>query len=103
MVWGGIVHLHRRSHFPLHVAAAIGKGTIDPGIIDQYVIFWHPGRGYFLNVITWYFGIPSSSSHVLIGGLVGAALVKSGLSALVGSSLFKIVAYRGSPLGFVLA
>ena len=104
VVWAALFNFIAVAIFPLHVAAAIGKGTIDPGIIDQYVIFGTLVGAIFWNVITWYFGIPSSSSHALIGGLVGAALVKSGPSALVGSSLFKIVAFIVvSPLlGFVL-
>jgi PiT family inorganic phosphate transporter len=59
--------------FPLKVAATIGKGTIDPSIVDHYVIFGALVGAVAWNFITWYFGIPSSSSHALIGGLVGAA------------------------------
>ena len=68
--------------FQLTVAATIGKGTIDPAIVDHYVIFGALVGAIVWNVITWYYGIPSSSSHALIGGLVGAALVKAGPSGV---------------------
>ncbi len=62
----------------LKVAATVGKGTINPAIVDHYVIFGALVGAIGWNVITWHYGIPSSSSHALIGGLVGAALAKSG-------------------------
>jgi PiT family inorganic phosphate transporter len=88
----------------LHVAKTVGKGTIDPGVVDQYVIFGALVGAIIWNLITWYYGIPSSSSHALIGGLVGAAVAKSGTSALVGGGLLKTVIFIVvSPLlGFVL-
>jgi PiT family inorganic phosphate transporter len=64
--------------FQLKVAATIGKGTVDPAFVDYYVIFGALCGALSWNIITWYYGIPSSSSHALIGGLVGATLVKSG-------------------------
>lgn len=79
--------------FPLKVAATIGKGTIDPSIIDHYVIFGALVGAISWNLITWYFGIPSSSSHALIGGLVGAALAKAGSGSLISSGLIKTVAF----------
>src|SRR5574343_891154 len=87
----------------LHVAGTVGKGTIDPGVVDQYVIFGALVGAIVWNVFTWYYGIPSSSSHALIGGLVGAAVAKSGTSALVGDGLLKTVKWIViSPLmGFV--
>jgi PiT family inorganic phosphate transporter len=75
----------------LHVASTVGKGTVDPSVVDQYVIFGALVGAIFWNVITWYYGIPSSSSHALIGGLVGAAVAKSGTGALVGGGLLKTV------------
>ncbi len=89
--------------FPLKVAATIGKGTIDPSIIDHYVIFGALVGAVSWNLITWYFGIPSSSSHALIGGLVGAALAKAGPSSLISGGLIKTVAFIViSPLlGFI--
>ena len=79
--------------FPLKVAAMVGKGTIDPSIIDHYVIFGALCGAISWNLITWYFGIPSSSSHALIGGLVGAALIKAGSGSLLWSGLGKTIAF----------
>ncbi len=90
--------------FQLKVAATVGKGTIDPSIVDHYVIFGALVGAITWNVITWWGGIPSSSSHALIGGLVGAALAKAGPSALISSGVIKTVAFiLVSPLlGFAL-
>src|SRR5690606_28995819 len=71
--------------FQLHVASTIGTGTIEPWVIDHYVVFGALIGAIFWNVLTWYFGLPSSSSHALIGGLVGAAVAKAGTSALITS------------------
>ena len=79
--------------FHLKVATTVGKGTIDPLIIDHYVVFGALVGAIAWNVITWYYGIPSSSSHALIGGLVGAALVKAGPGALIASGLIKTVLF----------
>jgi len=90
--------------FNLSVAKTIGKGTIDPTIIDHYVIFGALVGAIFWNLVTWYFGIPSSSSHALIGGLIGAAVAKEGTGALIAAGLYKIILFIVlSPLlGFVL-
>nr|WP_315485707.1 inorganic phosphate transporter [uncultured Undibacterium sp.] len=79
--------------FNLSVARTIGKGTIDPMIIDQYVIFGTLVGAISWNLLTWYFGIPSSSSHALIGGLIGAAVAKEGTGALIGTGLYKIILF----------
>lgn len=79
--------------FELKVAATIGKGTIEPSVIDHYVIFGALVGAIVWNIVTWYFGIPSSSSHALIGGLVGAAVAKSGFSSLISAGLIKTVAF----------
>jgi PiT family inorganic phosphate transporter len=79
--------------FQLKVATTVGKGTIDPAIIDHYVVFGALVGAIAWNVITWYYGIPSSSSHALIGGLVGAALIKAGPDGLVASGLIKAIAF----------
>jgi PiT family inorganic phosphate transporter len=79
--------------FGLKVAATVGKGTIDPSIVDHYVVFGALSAAIFWNIITWYFGIPSSSSHALIGGLIGAAIAKAGFGALIYSGVIKIVAF----------
>jgi PiT family inorganic phosphate transporter len=90
--------------FGLGVAATVGKGTIDPHVVDQYVIFGALVGAIIWNIITWYYGIPSSSSHALVGGLVGSAVAKSGTGALVGGGLLKTVIFIVvSPLlGFIL-
>lgn len=89
--------------FPLTVAATVGKDTVDPLIVDQFVIFGALVGAVFWNFVTWYFGIPSSSSHALIGGLVGAAVAKAGTGALIAAGLIKIIVFIVlSPLlGFV--
>ncbi|WP_028224732.1 inorganic phosphate transporter [Paraburkholderia ferrariae] len=90
--------------FHLKVAQTVGKGTIDPDIVDHYVVFGALVGAIGWNVLTWYYGIPSSSSHALIGGLVGAALAKSGWHSLNFDGLMKTVAFIFiSPLlGFIL-
>ncbi|ATF83997.1 inorganic phosphate transporter [Burkholderia gladioli] len=90
--------------FHLKVAQTVGKGTIDPSIVDHYVVFGALVGAIGWNIITWYYGIPSSSSHALIGGLVGAAVAKSGWGSLNLDGLMKTVAFIFiSPLlGFVL-
>ena len=90
--------------FELKVAATIGKGSIDPGIVDHHVIFGALIGAIAWNVITWYYGIPSSSSHALIGGLVGAAIAKAGTKGLIMSGIGKTVLFIFvSPLlGFLL-
>ncbi|GAC1326490.1 MAG: inorganic phosphate transporter [Collimonas sp.] len=79
--------------FQLKVATTVGKGTIDPQIVDQYVIFGALIGAITWNLITWYYGIPSSSSHALIGGLVGAAVAKAGVGSLVQTGLLKTIAF----------
>ena len=79
--------------FPLKVATTIGKGTIDPAIVDHYVVFGALVGAIAWNVITWWYGIPSSSSHALIGGLAGAAVAKAGTGSLVMSGILKIVSF----------
>ncbi len=90
--------------FPLTVAATIGKGIINPGIVDSHVIFGALVGSIFWNLITWFYGIPSSSSHALIGGLIGASLSKVGLSSLLWPGIFKTIIFIFiSPLlGFLL-
>ena len=90
--------------FHLSVAATVGKGIAEQGIIDHYVVFGALSGAIAWNLITWYYGIPSSSSHALIGGIVGAAVAKAGTSALIPAGILKTVAFIFiSPLiGFVL-
>jgi PiT family inorganic phosphate transporter len=90
--------------FHLKVAATVGKGIVDPSIVDQYVIFGALIGAISWNVITWWFGLPSSSSHALIGGLIGAAVAKVGFQGLVSEGIVKTVAFIFlSPImGFIL-
>jgi PiT family inorganic phosphate transporter len=91
--------------FQLKVAATVGKGTVDPAFVDYHVIFGALCGALAWNIITWYYGIPSSSSHALIGGLVGATVAKSGgLAPIVWDGFGKILAFIViSPLvGFTL-
>ena len=89
----------------LHVAETIGKGIVDPAIVDPAVVFGALAGAILWNVVTWYFGIPSSSSHALVGGLVGAGTAKAGLGAIVSSGLTKTVVFiLAAPLlGMILA
>jgi PiT family inorganic phosphate transporter len=79
--------------FQLKVATTVGKGTIDPSIIDHYVVFGALMGAIGWNLLTWYYGIPSSSSHALIGGLVGAAVAKAGTGSLIASGLIKTICF----------
>ncbi|MBP6850250.1 MAG: inorganic phosphate transporter [Rhodoferax sp.] len=90
--------------FHLSVAATVGKGLAQPGVVDVHVVFGALIGAITWNFITWYYGIPSSSSHALIGGIVGAVIAKAGATALVASSLMKTVVFIFvSPLlGFLL-
>src|ERR1700748_1559548 len=78
--------------FGTHVAQTLGTGIIDPGIVDPHVIFAALMGAIIWNVLTWWLGIPSSSSHALIGGLVGGGFAKAGPGALVWSGLSKTLA-----------
>ena len=90
--------------FHLSVAATVGKGIVQPGIVDTHVVFGALVGAIAWNLITWYYGIPSSSSHALIGGIAGAVMAKAGPDALVVSGILKVAAFIViSPvLGFVL-
>jgi len=90
--------------FHLKVAATVGKGIVDPAIVDHYVVFGALMGAIAWNGITWYFGLPSSSSHALIGGLIGAGVAKAGFSSLVGKGigLTVLFIFLSPLLGFVL-
>jgi PiT family inorganic phosphate transporter len=79
--------------FHLKVAATVGKGIVDPGAIDQYVIFGALIGAIIWNLITWYYGIPSSSSHALIGGMIGATIAKAGVDPLVMKGIVRTVTF----------
>ncbi|HWP13906.1 MAG TPA: inorganic phosphate transporter [Ramlibacter sp.] len=90
--------------FKLSVAATVGKGIVHPGVVDTHVVFGALLGAIAWNLVTWYYGIPSSSSHALIGGIVGAVIAKSGASSLIASGVWKTVLFIFvSPvLGFLL-
>ena len=90
--------------FHLSVAATVGKGIVQPGVVDVNVVFGALMGAISWSFLTWYYGIPSSSSHALIGGIVGAVIAKAGVQSLVTGGVFKTVAFIFvSPfLGFLL-
>src|SRR5690348_5136083 len=90
--------------FHLSVAATVGKGIIDTGIVDHYVVLGALIGAICWNIITWFYGLPSSSSHALIGGLVGAGVAKAGTWALIPAGILKTVAFIfiSPALGFVI-
>jgi PiT family inorganic phosphate transporter len=90
--------------FQLSVAATIGKGIVEPGVVDHHVIFGALIGAITWNLVTWWFGIPSSSSHALIGGIVGAVIAKAGAATLIATGVWKTVLFIFvSPvLGFLL-
>jgi PiT family inorganic phosphate transporter len=93
VIWAAFFNFVAFFFFGLHVANTIGKGIIDIAIIDQRIIFGTLFGACGWNIITWYFGLPTSSSHALIGGMIGSALVKTGPSALIWPGILKTVAF----------
>ena len=76
VLWAAFFNVLAWAFFHLAVAATVGKGIIDPAFVDNRLIFGALIGAIAWNLITWYYGIPSSSSHALIGGMIGAALVE---------------------------
>jgi PiT family inorganic phosphate transporter len=105
VIWAAFFNFIAFAVFGLHVANTIGTGIVDAGIIDAHVIFGALTGAIVWNVVTWGLGLPSSSSHALIGGLAGAGIAKGGLGAVVYSGLGKTAAgiVLSPLLGFVLA
>jgi PiT family inorganic phosphate transporter len=79
--------------FQLNVATTVGRGIVDQGIVDHYLVFGALVGAIVWNILTWHYGIPSSSSHALIGGLVGAAVAKAGAWSLLPAGILKTVAF----------
>jgi len=104
VVWASVFNFISFLVFGVAVAATVGKGIIDPAIIDHHVIFGALMGAIAWNLLTWYWGIPSSSSHALIGGLAGAGIAKGGAGTLVGTGFLKTTAaiVLSPALGFVL-
>lgn len=105
VIWAAFFNFIAFLIFGVHVARTIGIGIVSPDAIDAHVIFGALMGAIFWNLITWWAGIPSSSSHALIGGLVGAGVVKAGISSIVWPGLLTTGAFIVlSPLfGFLLA
>ena len=93
VIWAAFFNFIAFAVFGLHVAGTIGKGIVDIAQVDSYIIFGTLMGACSWNIITWYFGIPSSSSHALVGGLIGAALAKAGPTALVMKGIIKTLAF----------
>jgi len=93
IIWAAFFNFVAFLFFGLHVARTIGKGIIDISIVDNGVILSTLVGACVWNIITWYLGLPTSSSHALIGGMIGAALVKVGPKALILSGITKTLAF----------
>ena len=99
VMWAAFFNFIAFLFFGLHVAETVGKGIVDPAVVDPAVIFGALMGAIAWNVITWALGIPSSSSHALIGGLLGAGITKAGINSVVASGVIKTsVAIFVSPL-----
>jgi len=105
VVWAAFFNFIAFLFFGLHVAETIGKGIVDASIIDPAVIFAALTGAIAWNVITWALGIPSSSSHALIGGLLGAGITKAGLGVVVSSGVIKttVAIFLSPMLGMLVA
>ena len=93
VVWAAFFNFLALFLFGLSVAATIGKGMVDPAVVDTHVIFGALVGAITWNIVTWYYGIPSSSSHALIGGMIGATVAKSGTGALVSAGITKTLLF----------
>jgi inorganic phosphate transporter, PiT family len=105
VMWAAFFNFIAFAVFGLHVARTLGTGIVEAGLVDARVVFGALTGGIVWNVVTWRLGIPSSSSHALIGGLAGAGIAKGGLGAVVWGGLgITVAGIVLSPLlGFVLA
>ena len=93
VIWAAVFNVLAWGVFHLNVATTVGKGIIDPSFVDNRLIFGALVGAISWNVITWYYGIPSSSSHALIGGMIGAALVKAGTAPLLAPGIIKTATF----------
>lgn len=105
VAWAAFFNFIAFLFFGLHVARTLGSGIVHSDLVDARVVFGALGGAIVWNIITWIAGIPSSSSHALIGGLVGAGIAKAGISAVIWSGLGPtLLAIVASPaIGFALA
>jgi PiT family inorganic phosphate transporter len=108
VIWAAVFNFVAFLIFSTTVAETIGKGMIDIKTVTPTVVLAGLGGAIFWNMITWYFGLPSSSSHALIGGYAGAAIVKNGLGVIIASGWYKTLIFIvlgpaiGLFLGFLL-
>jgi inorganic phosphate transporter, PiT family len=93
VLWAAFFNVIAVLFFHLGVAATVGKGIVDPGFVDNQLIFGALIGAIAWNLITWYYGIPSSSSHALIGGMIGAALAKAGTEPLLAPGIIKTASF----------
>ena len=89
VIWAAFFNFVAIALFELKVAATVGKGIVTPEVVDSYVIFGALLGAIAWNVITWYYGLPSSSSHALIGGMLGATIAKAGTAPLLAPGIIK--------------
>jgi PiT family inorganic phosphate transporter len=92
VIWAAFFNFIAFAIFGQHVAQTVGKGIISPGIVSDAVIFGALGGAITWNIVTWLGGIPSSSSHALIGGLLGAGMAKAGFSPVIWAGVWKTIA-----------
>jgi inorganic phosphate transporter, PiT family len=108
VVWAAFFNFVAAFGFGVQVATTVGKGVVAPAVVDQWVILAGLGGAIAWDLITWYWGLPTSSSHALIGGFAGAAVMKAGFGSLVAPGLIKIGAFMilapliGLAVGFAL-
>jgi PiT family inorganic phosphate transporter len=93
VLWAAFFNVLAWAVFHLSVAATVGKGIIDPSFVDNRLIFGALIGAISWNLITWYYGIPSSSSHALIGGMIGAALAAAGTAPLLAPGIIKTASF----------
>src|SRR5438132_4065201 len=93
VVWAAFFNFVAFLIFPLTVAATMGKDIIDPKIVDDRVIAATLLAACFWDLLTWYWGLPTSSSHALIGGMVGAGLMEAGLASLQWAGILKTMLF----------
>jgi len=105
VVWAAFFNFVAAFGLGIHVANTIGKGIVDTSVVDERVILSALIGAIVWDVITWRYGLPTSSSHALIGGLVGAAIAKAGTGVIIGAGLEKVSAFIViSPMvGFIAA
>ena len=108
VVWAAFFNFVAAFGFGVQVARTVGKGVVDASVVDQWVILAALAGAIAWDLITWYWGLPTSSSHALIGGFAGAAVAKAGLGSLVAAGLIKIGAFMvlapmlGMTIGFAM-